>query len=372
MNHRLAGELSKHMENSRDYVQQNLIIWYRRHHRSLPWRKTSDPYRIWVSEVMLQQTQVRTVVPYYDKFIKEFPSVFTLATADLQQVLKAWEGMGYYARARNLHRAAKQVIEKHGGKIPRDIDAFRGLPGVGEYIASAVQSIAFQKPCAVVDGNVKRVLARLFEIKAPVNKPSSYRIFKDTAKTLLNKDRPGLFNQAVMEIGALVCKPKNPECSKCPLQSVCRAFQTQQVNTYPLRIQKKPVPTYHIAAGVVFKNGDVLITQRKPEGLLGGLWEFPGGKFQRNETAEKACARAIKEEVNLTVEPKVFVTRVKHAYTHFKVVIYVYCCRYVSGIVKLNGATDYRWIPLENIDQYPFHKANHKFIPLLKQQTPDT
>lgn len=349
------------------HIRSKLFLWYEKNQRPLPWRETDDPYRIWVSEVMLQQTQVNTVLPFYRAFFLEFPNVKSLAQADITDVLKVWEGMGYYARARNLHRAANTVVEKHHGKIPGNWHEFRRLPGVGDYIASAVLSIAFHEPHAVVDGNVKRVMARLLQIDAAVNKSGSYKIFKDACETLLDPENPGMFNQALMELGALICKPKNPNCGICPLQSFCRAYQCQTLDEYPKRIKKPPTPEYHIAVGVVFKNTRVLITRRKLEGLLGGLWEFPGGKVRNGESAEAACVREIREEVNISVEVNSFLIRVKHAYTHFKIYADVFCCNYLTGNVQLNGPIDYLWIKLEDIDRYPFPKANHKFIPLLKQ-----
>jgi len=346
--------------------QKLLIEWYQRHHRRLPWRETNDPYRIWVSEVMLQQTQVQTVLPYYQKFLRNFPNVKTLANADLQELLKAWEGLGYYARARNMHRSAKVIFEQHAGIFPDSWDVLRKLPGIGDYIASAVLSIAFNQPYAVLDGNVKRVLARLYEISEPVNKPSSYKTFKRIADGLLDCRHPGMFNQALMELGALVCKPKKPDCNGCPLYFRCRANQKEHVDQFPKRIQKPKTPLHNIAVGVVYKNSHMLITRRKPEGLLGGLWEFPGGKVRNHESPEKACIREIKEEVNLNVTVDGHISQVKHAYTHFKILMDVFICRYVSGEVKLNGPEDFRWITLKEIDQYPFPKANHKFIQLLR------
>jgi A/G-specific adenine glycosylase len=315
---------------------------------------------------MLQQTQVNTVLPYYRKFLELFPGLERLAAADLQTVLKAWEGMGYYARARNLHQAAKTLVKEHGGNIPADPAGFRRLPGVGDYIASAVLSIAFNQGHAVVDGNVKRVLSRLLTIGAPVNKSVSYKVYKNAAQELLDPQMPGIFNQALMELGAVICKPKLPECGRCPIQSNCLAFRQQNVDAYPKRVKTKPTPEYHLAVGIVHKRDRVLITRRKAEGLLGGLWEFPGGKIQKNETAEAACIREIKEEVNLSVQITAFLTRVKHAYTHFRIVMDVFRCKYISGTVKLNGAVDFRWIRPKDIDRFPFPKANHKFIPLLE------
>jgi len=346
-------------------LRKELLEWYRTNQRDLPWRHSNTPYHIWVSEVMLQQTQVKTVLNYYRRFITVFPNIKRLAAADLQAVLKVWEGMGYYARARNLHRAAKAVLRDYGGRIPDQWEAFRGLPGVGDYIAAAVLSIAFNQPYPVVDGNVKRVLARLEKMNDPVNLPGNDKQFKNAAARLLDGRQPGTFNQAMMELGALVCRPRNPLCHACPLARLCQAYQTRQVADFPKRKKVKATPQYHIAVGVVFKNGKVLITRRKAEGLLGGLWEFPGGKIKDGESAAAACIREIREEVNLDVQIERHLAQVKHAYTHFKIVMDVFCCKYVSGRVYLRGPAAFRWIRLDEYKNYPFPKANHKFIPLL-------
>ena len=350
------------------YFQKQLLDWYAVHHRPLPWRETSDPYRIWVSEVMLQQTQVRTVIPYYQEFTRRFPDVSSLAGAELQAVLKVWEGMGYYARARNLHRAAGIVMTRHGGRMPDDIRMIRQLPGVGAYIAAAVLSIAWGRPFAVVDGNVRRVLARLQKIDVPVNGSLSQKnIFTVSAENLLFKQAPGRFNQAMMELGALVCTPRGPGCGRCPAAGCCAAFLSGTVDQYPRRIRRPRTPEIHVATGVVHKGRKILITRRKPEGLLGGLWEFPGGKVRKGETAEAACEREIKEEVGLEVRADGHITRVRHAYTHFRIVMDVFHCRYLAGRVRLYGPVDFRWIRPGEIDAYPFPGANHKFIPLLKE-----
>ena len=362
-------DIFSHMDQTDlESLRKHLINWYLANHRDLPWRRSKNAYRIWVSEVMLQQTQVNTILSYYRQFLKIFPTIKKLAGADLQAILKVWEGMGYYARARNLHRAAQMVVQDHGGKIPNTWEAFHSLPGVGDYIAAAVLSMAFDQPYAVVDGNVKRVLARLYKIDAPVNQANSHKRFKAAADKLLDSQQPGIFNQAMMELGALICTPRNPSCDICPLNRLCRAYQTNRVASFPKRQQSKARPQYHIAVGVVFKNDRVLITQRRAEGLLGGLWEFPGGKIGDGESAQAACIREIKEEVNLNVNIDRHLAKVKHAYTHFKIVMDVFCCRYISGRVYLRGPVAFRWIHLDEYKNYPFPRANHKFIPLLRQE----
>ncbi len=347
-------------------IQKDLLNWYEHHHRFLPWRKSSDPYPIWVSEVMLQQTQVKTVIPYYERFLTAFPTLTALAEADLQEVLKQWEGLGYYARARNLYRAAQEIMSRHGGVLPKDRASLKALPGIGDYVAAAVSSIAFGRPHAAVDGNVKRVLARFHKMDLPVNDPSAGKAFEAAAEAFLEKSNPGQFNQAMMELGALVCTPRNPDCPNCPLARQCLSLKDKSVNEYPRRLQKARTPEYKIAAGVVWKGRKVLITQRKPEGLLGGLWEFPGGKIIDGETPSMACTREIKEEVNLVVKPEEKIAHVRHAYTHFRIAMDVFHCDYQSGRVRLRGPVDFRWIRLHEIEKFPFPGANRKFIPLIK------
>jgi A/G-specific adenine glycosylase len=355
-------------------VRTRLLAWYERERRSLPWRQTRDPYRIWVSEVMLQQTQVKTALPYYRRFLRQFPSLRKLAGAAPAEVLKYWEGLGYYARARNLHRAAGIVVAAHAGRIPDRWEDFRALPGVGDYIAAAVLSIAFDRPHAVVDGNVKRVLSRLLMLAAPVNQASSHKRFQEKADQWLDRSRPGDFNQALMELGALVCTPASPHCAICPLSRFCEAHCSGRVAHYPQRVDSRAVPEVQIAVGVVFKRDRILITQRPEKGLLGGLWEFPGGKLQPDERPDEACRREIREEVNLEVAIERQLTLVRHAYSHFRIRLHVFHCRFLSGRVRLRGPVDYRWIRIAEINRFPFPAANHKFIPLLSaglKQTPE-
>ena len=346
-------------------VRSSLIRWYLEHRRDLPWRGTGDPYGIWVSEVMLQQTRVDTVIPYYRRFMARFPTVSHLASADPQEVLKLWEGLGYYARARNLHRAATQVMSEHSGAVPDDHSKFRKLSGVGEYIAAAVMSIAFGRPFAVVDGNVKRVLARLLKIDTPVNRHDAYRIFEKEARSFLDSADPGRFNQAMMELGALVCHPKIPRCIECPVGSCCRAYLAGLVGVYPKRVRKPPVPMHVMAVGMIRKGQKILITQIPPEGLLGGMWEFPGGRVEQGESSEAACIRHIRQKTGLSVTVAGHLGRIRHAYTHFKVSVDLFFCRWQTGEVRLEGPVDHRWVRVDELAHYPLPKTHHKFMPLL-------
>ncbi len=352
-------------------IRKSLTEWYLKNKRNLPWRQSADPYAIWISEVMLQQTQVNTVIPYFYKFLRQFPSIHSLAAADQESVLKAWEGMGYYARARNLHRAAIEIVNNHHGKIPSSFKELKNLPGMGNYTAAAVASIAFHKPCPVVDGNVKRVLSRLFLIDTPVNDASAHKVFYQCASGFLDRhsnEHQGIFNQALMELGALICKPRNPVCGICPLIALCGAYQQDLIPQFPKRHPKKKSPEYQVSAAIIRKSGRILITRRKPEGHLGGLWEFPGGKVRENETPEQACVREIKEEVNLDISVESFLTRIRHTYTHFKIKMDIYNCTYVSGDLKLNGPVDYRWVTVDELELFPFPGADRKFMHLINEK----
>ncbi|MDY0311539.1 MAG: A/G-specific adenine glycosylase, partial [Desulfobacterales bacterium] len=268
------------------WIRGALGRWYDTHRRDLPWRRTTDPYAIWVSEVMLQQTQVATVGSYYARWLERFPTVAHLAAADLQNVLKCWEGLGYYARARNFHRAAQILVRQLGGRVPDDPVAFRALPGVGDYIAAAVLSIAFGRPLAVVDGNVKRVLARFLKIDAPANAPTAHKMFAPVAAQWLDSRDPGRFNQAVMELGALICTPRQPRCEVCPIADGCRSLAEGCQADYPRRLPRRAVPEHRLLAAVVEKGGRLLIVQRPMDGLLGGLWEFPSLPLAQGQGAE--------------------------------------------------------------------------------------
>lgn len=349
-------------------IRNNLIKWYHKHQRELPWRESNDPYAIWISEAMLQQTQVSTVIPYFKKFLRQFPDIHALAQANLESVLKIWEGMGYYARARNLHRAAALIVKRYQGKIPSSVEELKTLPGVGDYIASAVSSIAFQNPCPVVDGNVKRVLSRIFLIDTPVNDSSSHKVFYPVALRFVDihsQNHQGIFNQAIMELGALICRPRKPDCTKCPVLSFCQAYKQGLIHQFPRRHKKQKTPEYLVSAAILRKNGKILITRRKLEGHLGGLWEFPGGKVLENETPQQACIREIKEEVNLDISVDKLLTRIKHAYTHFKIKMDIFNCTYISGELKLNGPMDYRWVKAHELALFPFPGADRKFMHLI-------
>jgi len=342
--------------------RQRLLDWYAQAQRDLPWRKTSDPYRIWISEIMLQQTQVQTVLPYYAKFVEAFPNVSVLAVAPLSTVLKVWEGLGYYARARNLYKAARQIVSEHRSVFPSDLAQVRKLPGIGPYTAAAILSIAFNQDHAVLDGNVNRVLCRVFRINETPKSKEGEKTLQVLAENLLAPGRAGTFNQAIMELGAVVCTPANPKCAQCPLARMCLAKKNGDQHLYPIRVPRKTRPHFLIAAGVIWKDGKLLIARRPENGLLGGLWEFPGGKVEENESIGEAVIREVKEEVGISVRVDQLLTVVKHQYTHFSITLHAFTCRYLAGEPQALGCTEWRWVDAEELAQYAFPRANGKII----------
>jgi len=336
--------------------------WYRAHARDLPWRRTRDPYALWVSEVMLQQTRVAAVIPYYERWLARFPTLVALATASEGAVLSAWEGLGYYSRARNLQRAARDVVERFAGEVPRDLDGFRSLRGVGAYTAAAVLSLAFDQDLAVVDGNVRRVLARLTALGCDPRRGRAAAALERLAQDLLPAGTAALHNQAVMELGAIVCTPRKPSCVGCPLQAPCRARASGQPEAHPVRTPKKAVPHYDVALGLVYEEDRVFIDRRPYDGLLGGLWEFPGGKIEAGESPEQALHRELREEFGMRVRPVGSLPPVRHAYSHFRVTLHPYLCRLLHLEPRAGEAREWRWVDPEELHRYPMPRANRKVL----------
>jgi len=348
-------------------IQNALLKWFRANARDLPWRKNRTPYAVWVSEIMLQQTQVATVVPYFNRFMKRFPTVEKLAHAKQDTVLKHWEGLGYYSRGRNLHKAAKLIVSDCGGQLPDTVEELQEIPGIGRYTAGAVASIAFNKPAPILDGNVIRVLCRLFCIDTNPKDDTTKKQLWQLAETLVHTKHPGDFNEAMMELGAMVCTPQNPSCPICPLRNYCQANKTGRQNELPFKQKQAPLPHYTIVVGIVFKDGKILIDKRRQNALLGGLWEFPGGKKKKNESFKAAVAREVKEEtgININVGKKLCI--VKHTYSHFKITLHAYLCEYKSGTAKPLGCDTVKWVSPNDLKKYAFPTANIRIIQVLKK-----
>jgi A/G-specific adenine glycosylase len=344
-----------------------LLRWFRKNARDLPWRKTKDPYAIWVSEIMLQQTQVDTVEPYYHRFMKRFPTVRRLARTRTDTVLKLWEGLGYYSRARNLHLAAKTIVRDHGGNVPDSKDALLCLPGVGPYTAGAIASIAFNKDEPLVDGNVIRVLCRVFRIREDPKSGAVQKRLWHLAQELLPSGRAGLFNQALMELGATVCLPRRPNCDACPLRKICLAREHAEQESLPYRTSRSPLPHQEVVVAVIYRNGRILIDKRKPTGLLGGLWEFPGGKIENGETLSRALKREVREELGISIRIKRPLVTVQHAYSHFTVTLHAFECTHASGTPKCRSCVDCKWVYPKQLKNFAFPAANKKIIAALQK-----
>jgi A/G-specific adenine glycosylase len=346
------------------HFAKGLLSWYRHNHRKLPWRETSDPYRIWVSEVMLQQTTVPAVLPYYQKWFELFPNVQALARARPRKVLKAWEGLGYYQRARNMHCAAKLIREKHAGYIPRNYEDLIILPGFGPYTTAAVLSIAYGKPYPVLDANVRRVLLRLAGSRKERCSPSEGELLRDLA-ALMPRTNPGEFNQALMELGALVCKPRIPRCLLCPLQQFCLAYENGEQEIIPPP-RKRCYQKIEAVVAVIKQSGKYLIQKRTSPGLLAGLWEFPGGKKKDGETLEAALRRELREELGVEVKAVNFLLRTQHAYTQFQVTLHAYECSLQDKPPLQRNS--HRWVSLRDLKQYPFPSGSAKIVRFLEER----
>lgn len=348
-------------------LTRSLLRWFDKNARDLPWRQTCDPYAIWISEIMLQQTQVVTVRPYYGRFMRRFPTVEKLARARLDSVLKLWEGLGYYSRARNMHKAAKEIVSRFGSRVPMNKGDLLSLSGIGAYTAGAIASIAFGQREPVVDGNVTRVLCRLFRIQADPKKTAVQKEIWSLAERLLPASRVGDYNQALMELGSEVCLPRTPCCDLCPLNRTCQGRLHGDEATLPVRSPKKKIPRHTVVVGVIHKKGRILIDKRKPEGLLGGLWEFPGGKKERRETLEEALQREVREELGIRIRIARRLVTVDHAYSHFRIRLHAFECTYVSGTPRCVSCTAIKWVRPTDLKRYAFPAANGKIIQALRE-----
>jgi A/G-specific adenine glycosylase len=333
-------------------IQSKLLQWFRKNGRDLPWRKTRDPYAIWVSEIMLQQTQVTTVIPYYQKFLKSFPTVRHLAKADLSKVLKVWEGLGYYSRARNLHHASEIILNHFRGKIPETLKDLLSLPGIGRSTAGAILSFAFNKAAPILDGNVKRVLSRLFAISG--SKGKIEKLLWGISESLVPKGHSNPFNQALMDLGAMLCTPKDPQCLRCPLRLLCKGRIRGELEKYPAKGPKKTIPHIEVVSAVVQKDGRVLLNQRPPTGLLGGLWEFPNWRIEGKGKLKLRLRNEIKKELGMDVKVKFFMGTFTRTYSHFKLTLQVYHC--YADSKKTKG----KWISLKTLSEIPMSRIHRK------------
>ena len=337
-----------------------MLDWYSENARELPWRNHPDSYAIWVSEIMLQQTQVETVIPYFLKWMRRFPTIPILAASSQQDVLNLWEGLGYYGRARNIHRAAVILVAGHGGRLPADIGKLRELPGIGRYTAGAIASLAFGKNEPVLDGNVRRVLSRVFHVTEPLRSTQGEKVLWRIAGEHLPPGKAGDYNQAIMDFGSTICLPKSPICADCPLMGLCQARDLGIQGALPVPQSKKEIPHYTVTAAVFMRDGQVLIAQRPQDSLLGGMWEFPGGKQEIGEDLESCLKREILEELGLVIQVGDLLGVYKHAYTHFRITLHAFYCSLNGLQPELKEHTDIRWVAVTELKDFPMGKVDRQ------------
>lgn len=352
---------------NKQVFSQLLLAWYEKSHRQMPWRGHPDAYAVWISEAMLQQTRVDTVIPYFHRWMQHFPDIHSLAQSSEQDVLAVWEGLGYYTRARNLRKAAQMISEKFNGVLPQTTAELTSLPGIGAYTAAAISSIAFGNDEAVLDGNVKRVLARVFNRETPINTPAGEKAFWQLARELLPIGKAGEYNQAVMDLGATICTPRSPACSSCPLSEVCESRRLGLQQFLPIKLARPPIPHYFVSAAVIQRDNTVLIARRPASGLLAGMWEFPGGKIEENETPQQALTREIREELGCTIQVGTELGLYRHAYTHFRVTLRAFMCTLSQGEPAALDASEINWVMVEHLPQYPMGKIDRMIANDLKK-----
>ena len=349
-------------------MQQKLLGWFNKYQRPLPWRKHYRPYDVWVSEIMLQQTQMDTVLPYFERWMEAFPTLRSLAESDEKKVLKLWQGLGYYSRARNIHGSAKEIVEKHGGEFPSDFETILSLKGVGRYTAGAIASIAFNQDKPIVDGNVLRVLSRLYAVRRPIDVEKNKAFFWEKQEKLIPKGEARYFNQALMELGALVCTSQNPACALCPLRSFCKAAKAGDPENYPFRARRKKSVKIEASALVLKSGGKYLIRLRPLGKIMGGLWEFPEWKLSKNKPLEtgvvrKKTERLATKEFGKELKALEPLGVIRRNYTHHLETLHVFSADAGERTAKDNGWKT-AWASKKEFAKYPFSSAHAKIAAL--------
>ncbi|MEZ4374878.1 MAG: A/G-specific adenine glycosylase [Polyangiaceae bacterium] len=354
---------------NRESVRRALLEWYQAHRRELPWRRDSDPYAVWVSEMMLQQTQVATVIPYFERWLKLFPDVNALAAADEADVLHAWQGLGYYSRARNLLKGARAVVETHGGKVPADIEALRALPGVGPYTAGAIASIAHNRAEPIVDGNVIRVLSRLYALEGDPTKAAPKKKLWELAQALVPSEAPGDFNQGLMELGATRCTPKKPACASCPLAKHCQALERREVERFPETPPRAKTTNIHMLAAVIERDGRLLLGKLSDTASRwSGMWQFPNAELGPGKDSESSLKATAKHQTALDVEPRGLVGVVRHSVTRYRITLDAYRCEAGTGEAKPGGDfCELRWMTPEETTGVALPKAHAQIARTLRE-----
>jgi A/G-specific adenine glycosylase len=347
--------------------RRKLPAWYARHARDLPWRRTADPYAVWLSEVMLQQTQVETVRPYFERFLRELPTIRALAEAAEHQVLQLWEGLGYYRRAQQLHRAARLIQSEHEGRFPQDPEAVRRLPGIGRYTAGAILSIAFDQRQPILEANTARLLSRLLAYGSDPASPAGQRVLWAAAEAVLPRRGPGRFNQALMELGSQVCRPQVPQCPECPVATLCHARIEGRQAEIPLRSPKPPAEAVREAAALVSRRGRVLLVQW-PEGRRwAGLWDFPRFAVRGRRPADihRELVENVRRLTGVCVRPGPHLKTLRHGVTRFRITLDCYAAEYLSGRHLPQKHLPIRWLRPAELEGYPLSSTGRKLAGLL-------
>ena len=350
-------------------LTNSLLHWFNKNKRSLPWRKNYLPYHVWISEIMLQQTQMDRVVSFFTNWITKFPTIESVAMAPEDEILKAWEGLGYYSRARNIQKCAHILVHEYGGHLPKKHDALLKLPGIGPYTAGAIMSIAFNENYCVVDANVKRVFARLFDCDHPTTSPALKSFCTEKAAELLPARQARNFNQALMEFGALICLPRSPQCGSCPIAEHCQSLANDKVMVRPVLAQKKKIIPVTVVAGVICHKGLSYIQKRLPDAAWANLWEFPGGHLEKGERPEDAVIREIREETEFEVTDIKMLCTAQHSFTRYRYTLYAYSCKLTNSSPEpiLHAAQEYAWLPLNDLTAYAFSSGHRKLLTFLLQ-----
>lgn len=350
-----------------DAIQTRLLAWFELQQRDLPWRKSYIPYEVWIAEIMGQQTQMERVAAYFRNWVTRFPDIQAVAEAPQQSLIKAWEGLGYYSRVRNIHRTARIMVDEYDGCVPQHYKQLLALPGIGPYTAAAIMSIAYNEPYPLLDTNVERVFTRLANIDRPLQQAGTKRTLHQMAETLLSREQPRAYNQALMELGALICTPKKTDCPACPLMEHCEALQADTVSQRPLPKTRKKVVDIVMACGIIWRDGAVYIQQRLEEDIWGGLWEFPGGRLKNGESPENAVVREIQEETAFVVQDIQPFKTVTHHYTKYRVTLHGFFCSLAKPGHKpvLQAASQYRWIAVPDLAAFPYPSGHRQLVQAL-------
>jgi A/G-specific adenine glycosylase len=348
-------------------IAQAVLDWFADNRRDLPWRRTRDPYAVWVSEIMLQQTRVEAARPYFRRWMRRFPTLRALARASAEDVLAHWEGLGYYRRATQLHAAARRVLHERGGRMPGTVDQLRSLPGIGPYTAAAIASIAFGADVIALDGNLRRVLSRVFDLSADPGRPEGERKLLDLAQAVLPEGRASAFNQGLMDLGSMICTPRRPDCGRCPLAELCLANRRGTQARRPVRPGRRQVPHLLQASAVVRRAGRVLVRKRDEAGLLGGLWEFPGVQLRATRRPARALARRLSRDLGLELTGLTRITSLHHSYTHRRVTVQVFEGRVIDGARPKSQAGRLRWLRPSELPRYPMGKVDRRIARLLSE-----